>query len=327
MTNIQSLYSALSAHGLSKQKIARILPEWWSEEVEATPGGAQRAKIYLAKALSLQIRAFSESPPRVEFDVPGEKRFKLSAKTSEDDVSLAVALARSASRIAISALDREYQAPPASASAIRDYILSTGAKWVGLSEIVDACWLHGIPVLHLASPLLAKKKMDGIAISVNGRPSIVLSNVRKNGFLLFHLAHELGHIALGHLSENSAIVDDDFEDQATRSKSADETAADRFALELLTGNPDSSLTLQQKMKAQPLADLARRTGEQRKIDPSHLVMSCAHNDKKYYGLYVGAANILGGGVEDQSVITGKVFHNLSPGLAPDAEHLLRNLIA
>lgn len=327
MTNIQSLYSALSAHGLSKQKIARILPEWWSEEVEATPGGAQRAKIYLAKALSLQIRAFSENPPRVEFDVPGERRFKLSSKTSEEDVSLAVALARSASRLAISALDREYQAPPSSASTIREYILSTGAKWVGLTEILDACWRHGIPVLHLASPLLAKKKMDGIAMSINGRPSIVLSNVRKNGFLLFHLAHELGHIALGHLGANSAIVDDDFEEQATRSKSSDETAADRFALELLTGNPDSSLTLQQKMKAIPLAELAKRTGEQRKIDPSHLVMSCAHNDKSYYGLYVGAANILGGGVDDQWIVTEKALQNLEGGLSPDSEHLLRNLIA
>lgn len=327
MTNIQSLYSALNAHGLSKQKISRILPEWWSEEVEATPGGAQRAKIYLAKALSLQIRAFSETPPRVEFDVPGEKRFKLSAKTSEEDVALAVAIARSASRIAIGGLDREFTQPVSNASAIRGHILSTGASWVGLSELIDVCWAYGIPVLHLASPLLAKKKMDGIAMSINGRPSIVLSNVRKSGFLLFHLAHELGHIALGHLGANSAIVDDDFEEQATKAKSKDETAADRFALELLTGNPESKLTLLQKMKAEPLANLARLEGLKRKIDPTHIVMSCAHSDKKYYGLYVGAANILGGGVDDQAVISRKVFENLSSSLKPDAEHLLRNLIA
>jgi Zn-dependent peptidase ImmA (M78 family) len=327
MTNIQSIYSALSNHGLSKKHLSRIMPEWWSAEVEATPGGAQRAKIYLAKALSLQIRPFSESPPRVEFDVPGERRFKLSSRTSETDVELAVAIARSASRIAINAIERDFVQPAPSASAIRDYILGTGAKWVGLTELLDVCWAYGIPVLHLASPLLAKKKMDGIAMSINGRPSIVLSNIRKSGFLLFHLAHEIGHIALGHLGENGAIVDDDFEEQAKNSKSADEVAADRFALELLTGNPESSLVLQQKMNAARLANLASAEGVRRKVDPTHLVMSCAHNDKKYYALFVGAANILGGDIDDQSVVTNKVFEQISSGLTADAEHLLRNLIA
>jgi len=326
MTNIQSIYSALRTHGLSKKHLSTIMPEWWSDEVEATPGGAQRAKIYLAKALSLQIRAFSETPPRIEFDVPGEKRFKLSAKTSANDVELAVAIAHSASRIAINAMNRDFTQPTRSASSIRDYILAKGARWVGLPELIDACWAYGIPVLHLASPLLAKKKMDGIAMSINGRPSIVLSNVRKSGFLLFHLAHEVGHIALGHLGVNSAIVDDDFEEQAKSSKSADEVAADRFALELLTGNPDFSLRLQSKIKAAPLAQLAESEGVKMKVAPSHLVMSCAHSDSSYYALYVGAANILGAGVSDQSIITKKAFEYL-PDLDPDAEHLLRNLIA
>lgn len=326
MTNIQSIYSALNTHGLSQKHLSRIMPDWWSAEVEATPGGAQRAKIYLAKALSLQIRAFSESPPRVEFDVPGEKRFKLSSRTSETDVELAVAIARSASRIAINALERDFVQPSPSASAIRDYILGTGARWVGLPELLDVCWAYGIPVLHLASPLLAKKKMDGIAMSINGRPSIVLSNIRKSGFLLFHLAHEIGHIALGHLGENGAIVDDDFEEQAKNSKSAEEVAADRFALELLTGNPDFTLGLPKKMKAGPLARLAESSAVQMKIAPTHLVMSCAHGDPGYYALYVGAANLLSAGVSDQSVVTGKAFEQL-PALDPDAEHLLRNLIA
>jgi Zn-dependent peptidase ImmA (M78 family) len=241
-------------------------------------------------------------------------------------VELAVALARSASRIAIGALEKDFTQPNESASAIRDHILATGAKWVGLAELIDLCWAYGIPVLHLASPLLAKKKMDGIAMSINGRPSIVLSNVRKSGFLLFHLAHEIGHIALGHLGANSAIVDDDFEEQAKNSKSADEVAADRFALELLTGNPDFTLRLQTKMKAEPLARLAASSAVEMKIAPSQLVMSCAHGDSKYYALYVGAANILGSGISDQSIVTGKVFEHL-PELDPDAEHLLRNLIA
>ncbi|PYD25369.1 hypothetical protein ALQ93_03157 [Pseudomonas syringae pv. pisi] len=328
MTNIQSIYSALTTHGLPKKHLARIMPEWWSAEVEASPGGAQRAKIYLAKALSLQIRPFSEEPPRIAFDLPTEKRFKLSAKTSPEDVSVAVALARSASRIALNSMSRAYQAPPNSAAQIREHILSTGAPWVGLPQILDACWSNGIPVLHLASPLLGKKKMDGIAMSIKGRPSIVLSNVRKNGFLLFHLAHELGHIALGHLTENGAIVDDEItKGESDEGRNPQEIEADRFAIELLTGNADTRLTLPRRVYAPQLAETAVRFGKERKIDPTHAVLNVAHNNKEIFPLCVGALKEISGAVSDQDVVSERVFSNLNDGLDPDSEHLLRNLIA
>lgn len=328
MTDIQSIYSALHRHGMSKKYLASLMPEWWSAEVEASPGAAQRAKLYLAKALSLQIRAFSEEPPRVAFDLPNEKRFKLSAKTSEDDVAVAVALAKSASRIALGSMSCSYSPPPASAAQIRDHILSSGASWVGLPQILDACWSNGIPVLHLASPLLGRKKMDGIAMSIKGRPSIVLSNVRKHGFLLFHLAHELGHIALGHLSENGAIVDDEIKkDESDAGRNPQEIEADRFAIELLTGNADTRLILPRLIQARQLADTAIRFGKDRKIDPTHAVLNVAHNNNQVYPLCVSAVKEISGPTTDQEVVRGRVLSNLADGLDPDSEHLLRNLIA
>lgn len=328
MTDIQSIYSALHRHGLSKRYLASLMPEWWSPEVEGTPGAAQRAKLYLAKALSLQIRAFSEDPPRVAFDLPNEKRFKLSAKTSEDDVAVAVALAKSASRIALGSMPSDYNSLPASAAQIRERILSSGAPWVGLTQILDACWSNGIPVLHLASPLLGKKKMDGIAMSIKGRPSIVLSNVRKHGFLLFHLAHELGHIALGHLSENGAIVDDEIKNhESDVGRNAQEIEADRFAIELLTGNADTRLTLPRLVQAAQLAETAIRFGQDRKIDPTHAVLNVAHNNPKIYPLCVSAVKTISGAMTDQEIVRERALGNLADGIDPDSEHLLRNLIA
>ncbi|WP_024698013.1 ImmA/IrrE family metallo-endopeptidase [Pseudomonas avellanae] len=326
MTTVQSLYSALGRQGLPKRKLSQLLPEWWTDEIEATPSGVQQAKIYLAKALSLRMRAFSETPPRVEFDLPSQKRFKLSAKTSEAQVDLAVALARSASKIAIAAHSSEFTPPPPDASAIRAHLLSAGSNWVGLSELVDYCWSCGIPVIHLATPLLGKK-MDGIAMAINGRPSIVLSNNRSSGFLLFHLAHELGHIALGHVGANGAIVDDEIKKVEDDSKDADETAADRFAIELLTGNAHGNLKLQQLVRAPVLAQLAVTYGKEHKIDPTHVVLNCAHNNKKLFPLCVAAANLIPGNTTDQQLITARVFKALDGGLAEDSEHLLRNLIA
>lgn len=327
MTNIQHLYTALGKQGISKQKVARILPEWWSTEVEQSPSAAQQAKLYIARALSLRIRPFCETPPRVEFDLPSEKKFKRSAKTTENDVELAVALALSASRIALSGIEPSSVAPPPSASAIRNYILSQGNNWVGLDQLLDYCWRCGIPVIHLATDLLGKK-MDGIAMSINGRPSIVLSNKRASGFLLFHLAHELGHIALGHLASNGAIVDDEikkFDNDAGRDQQ--EIEADRFAVELLTGNADLRLNLLAMPIAPKLAELAVVYGRQNNIDPTHVVLNCAHNKPQLFPLCVKAANLLGGNESDQALIGRKLFEELSDRLNSEGEHLLRKLIA
>lgn len=328
MTDIQSIYSALHRHGLTKRNLASLMPEWWSPEIESTPGAAQRAKLYLARALSLQIRAFSENPPRVAFDLPVEKRFKLSSRTSESDVAVAVALAKSASRIALGSMGNEYSPLPNSAAQIRSQILSSGAPWVGLNQLLDLCWDTGIPVLHLASPLLGKKKMDGIAMSIKGRPSIVLSNVRKQGFLLFHLAHELGHIALGHLSENDAIVDDEITNKVPEEgRNCQEVEADRFAIELLTGNADTRLALPRLVRASALADIAIRFGRDRQIDPTHAVLNVAHNSPKLFGLCVNAVKLISGSLTDQDLVCERVLSNLTDRLDPDSAHLLRNLIA
>ena len=326
MTTVQNLYSALDKQGISKRKLALLLPDWWTDEVEASPSGVQQAKVYLAKALSLRMSPFSETPPRIEFDLPADKRFKKSAKTSETDVNLSVALARSASRLALSALDTQFVPPLSDALAIRECLLSSGAPWVSLSALLDYCWSIGTPVIHLATPLLGRK-MDGIAMAINGRPSIVLSNNRKSGFLLFHLAHELGHIALGHVGANGTIVDDEIKDDDDLGKDADELAADQFAIQLLTGNSLSKLSLQHLIKASVLARQAVQYGEEHKIDPTHIVLNCAHNNKRLFPLCVSAANFLVGKSTDPSLVTDFVFKPLQGNLKHDSEHLLRKIIA
>lgn len=325
MTNVQHLYSALHKHGLPRKKLVHILPEWWTQELEETPSGAQQAKLYLAKALSLRIRPFSETPPRIEFDLPTEKRFKRSERTTDAELQVAVALAQSASRIALSSMDDRYIPPPPSASAIRKIILEKGSPWVGLSQLLEYCWSSGIPVLHLATQLLGKK-MDGIAMSIKGRPSIVLSSKRNPGFLLFHLAHELGHIALGHVAANGAVVDDVI-DKGESGKHQDEVDADRFAIELLTGNAEAKLTLGTYIKAPALAESAKAFGLQHKIDPTHVVMNCAHNDKNnIFGLCVLAAKIISEDKQDSALVTQFAYNNLHDSISPDNEHLLINLI-
>lgn len=69
------------------------------------------------------------------------------------------------------------------------------------------------------------------------RPVVALAS-RRDGppWLAFHLAHELGHILLGHVVAGAEVLADGGLDK--RSDDEYEQAADRFACEVLTGAPD-----------------------------------------------------------------------------------------
>lgn len=318
---IQNLYSALSAHGLQKKDVRAVLPSWWEDEIATTPAGLQQAKLILAKALNLKIRPLVEDPPRVEFDLPAMRRFKLNGKTTEDDVELAVSLARSASKLVLSAIDQPYT-KPGSAADVREKILASGKQWIDLESLIEYCWEIGIPVIHLASALM-KRKMDGIAMATKGRPTIVLSSLKPSGFLLFHLAHELGHIALGHLEPNGAIVDNEIK-KDLENKDASERDADNYALELLAGNHRNLIL----GRYEPPAKLARTVidfGRRNGIAPTHVLLNCAYNGN-FWGLCVNTLKILAGERTDKETIYSHLFANLPKDTKEDNLVLLRTLV-
>ncbi|WLH22248.1 ImmA/IrrE family metallo-endopeptidase [Pseudomonas sp. FP215] len=318
---IQNLYSALSAHGLQKKDIRAFLPSWWDDEIATTPAGLQQAKLILAKALNLKVRPLVEVPPRVEFDLPAMRRFKLHGKTTEDDVELAVSLARSASKLVLSAIDRPYTKPGAAAE-VREKILGAGKQWVDLESLIEYCWEAGIPVIHLASAMM-RRKMDGIAMATKGRPTIVLSSQKPSGFLLFHLAHELGHIALGHLDPNGAIVDNEIK-KDPENKDASERDADNYALELLAGNHRNLILRRYEPPAQlarTVIDFGRRNG----IAPTHVLLNCAYNGN-FWGLCVNTLKILADGGNDKETISSHLFANIPEDTKEDSLALLRTLV-
>lgn len=318
---IQNLYSALRAHGLPKTAVRAVLPSWWEDAIADTPAGLQQAKLIVAKALNLKIKPLVEEPPRVEFDLPEMRRFKLVKGTTEDDVQLAVALARSASKLVLSAYDHEF-VRPGSAAEVRQQILASGKPWVDLEGLLNYCWQAGIPVVHLASSLM-KRKMDGIAMATRGRPTIVLSSRKACGYLLFHLAHELGHVALGHLDPNGAIVDNSIQEDANGKDDA-ERAADDYALELLTGN-QPRLTLTGFYKAPVLAHMAIEYGKQHSIDPTHVVLNSAHNGN-FWALCTATLKVMSGDRKDQDLVNRLLLENVKDELKEDSLSLLGTLV-
>lgn len=319
--SIHSLYSALKQHGIRQKDVSQMLPSWWEDEIAATASGLQQAKLIVAKALNLKIRPLIESPPRIEFDLPEMRRFKLIKGTTANDVDLAVSLARSASKIVLSSFDRMYF-KPGSAKEVREEILSSGRPWVDLEDLINYCFGIGIPVIHLASSLM-KKKMDGIAMMSGSRPTIVLSSKKAHGYLLFHLAHELGHIALGHLEPNGAIVDTEIT-KSDGERDEAEKEADNYALELLSGSL-ANVTLHRFVKAPELARQAIEFGTMNQIAPTHVVLNSAFNGS-FWGLCNATLKILGEGkAADQTFITERLFRTIDEPKEDNVE-LLRKLV-
>jgi hypothetical protein len=96
----------------------------------------------------------------------------------------------------------------------------------------------------------------------------------------FYLAHEIGHIALGHLSTNPIWIDVDID--ARSSVEAEEIAADEFALELLTGYKQPRvLPTASRYTAKQLAEAAMQAADLHRIEPGTLAMCFGYSTGRW----------------------------------------------
>jgi hypothetical protein len=161
-----------------------------------------------------------------------------------------------------------------SAAQIRRAILGQGEPWVRFSNLIDYSWSLSIPVIQLLSCPSARRP-DGFCARIKGRPVIILCKKSASpAWLLCILAHELAHIALGHIDDDGALIDENVKHNV---QDEEETAANAFAVELLTGNAENRFhTSGSWPNATPLADAAKPIAKEMRIDPGHIVLNYAH---------------------------------------------------
>lgn len=260
---------------MSQAAIQAAWPHWWTDEADASPSGRAELRFSLARRLGLAPQPLLGE--RVEFVWNDEAKFKHLAIGDDADKAVISSFGISVGRLLLRAMPR---ARPLKTSPLelRRAILSQNT-YVDLAALIATSWALHIPVIHLRVFPLEAKRMHAMVVRVDDRFAILLG--RDSLYpapIAFTLAHELGHVMLDHLDDAPALVD--VEDPAhIRSEDSQEKAADRFALELLTGSakPDIQASLDH-FNAPTLAKAVIDASTQYGIEPGTLALCLAYQN-------------------------------------------------
>ncbi|QCG86770.1 ImmA/IrrE family metallo-endopeptidase [Azospirillum sp. TSH100] len=275
---LSRLKREFAAVGLKATDVLKSLPDWWKDAL-AHPSGIYEVRGFVAKHYGLAIGPGGELQTR---SLPSAC-FKTRTGADVSVVAPARALATAVAHIVANAAVPPWAGVLPSAAELREaFIARSGKPWVGIDELLSACWERGVPVVYVPKLPVSQPKMDGMVTMCGDRPVIVVTKkVSHPAWMLFILAHEMGHLALGHLdtSAGGTIVDESIsEDDAFAD--GQEHEANRYALRLLTGNGHQALKLNHLMAADALANAARMYGRQHGIDPGHVILNAVRNTKR-----------------------------------------------
>lgn len=273
---MRELLRKLGAAGIPPSFAKRMLPSWWEDEVATDPAGLQQAQLYLSRAFNVDLRSLAEDGEKLRFRANARK-YKLSKNVTEGDVSASANYATGIARVALAAFPGEQKILSDNPAEIREAILRSH-ECVSLHGLLEWCCDARIPVLHIDD--VPGKKMTGLVVRDKGRYAIVLSKKGHPAHLLFHLAHEVGHIGKGHLREDGFVADEKIDSE---SADQDEKEADRYAVCLLNGSNVryGASDGRANLNAEQLRIAAIAKGKETQVDPGHIIANYGFNQDRF----------------------------------------------
>jgi len=280
------IFGSLESAGFPRSLQNMLLPEWVTPEVLSDATVSSEIAAILAKRLGLRASPLFAASPRVESLRRRDIKYKRSIPNKPKNLKAATSIAVSVAESVASACRVEFSPFVHSADALRKEVLASfPGKWLGLKNLLMTCWSHGLPVVYLAELGQGVAKMDGTVVYTDSRPVIILSKASPLwAWQLFILAHEIAHVALGHVAPDDILVDEELSENSyfLKDNDADERAADMFALELLNGRKNATYTtLEHRINGTELATTALNLGTAQQIDPGHIALNFAHNSGKW----------------------------------------------
>jgi hypothetical protein len=273
---MRELLQKLSTAGISASFAKRMLPSWWDDEVANDPAGLQQAQLYLSRAFNIDLRSLAEVDQTPRFRANARK-YKLSKNVTENDVSASANYATGIARIALAAFPHEQKSVSDDPAVLREAILKSH-ECVSLHGLLAWCRDARIPVLHIEN--VPGKKMTGLVVRNKGRYAIVLSKRGHPAHLLFHLAHEIGHIGKDHLREDGFFADEKID---SKSADQDEREADLYAVCLLNGSNVRYRASEgpANLNAEQLRIAAIAKGKKTQVDPGHIIANYGFNQDRF----------------------------------------------
>lgn len=273
------LRAQLKRAGLSDRAIDAAWPAWWSDEASASPLARAELRLTVARLLGLQPKSLIGE--RVEFVWRDNARFKHLTVDDANDRSALTSFCVSVGRILLRATRQDTDISGIGSWALRTSILQSSGS-VDFAHLLAFCWVGGVPVVYLRVFPLTTKSMHAIVVRIDGRYAVMLG--RDSLFpapVAFTLAHELGHIQLGHIKNTSVLVDSESSADTTDNDD-EEFAADRFALELLTGAGNLDIRVSaDRFNAAQLAKAVLDIAPAWQIEPGVLAMCTAYQTKSW----------------------------------------------
>ncbi|MBZ5670950.1 MAG: hypothetical protein LAO04_14630 [Acidobacteriia bacterium] len=269
--NASRLKWRLRQIGLGAPAINAAWPTWWSDAAEASASAQTELRFSLARKLGLDPRSLLEDDEQPRFIWRDEARFKHLSGESVLELSAIASFGTALARYLVSATAAPTPGAAWTSTSLRRAILRR-QPYVRLVDLLAVCWSFGIPAVHLRIFPCERKRMAAMAVRVGGRNAIMLGkDAVYPPHVAFYLAHELGHVGLGHLSRGLAVVDFD-SPRLSSPDDPEEVAADRFALELLTGLHEPKVLPQSGYSAVELARVALDASHHLKIEPGTLAL-------------------------------------------------------
>jgi hypothetical protein len=275
--NMKNLYRKLSDMGFSRNYVQQIaLPQWWDKEFEQTSGAAVEAAAYISRRLNLDLNSLLQPNQQPAFDTSYQAKFKVQNGTNQQKLSVACSLAvRVAEMVAYACVRPYHPTRPLSAQDVRSQILRNN-KFIDLESLLQWCWHRGIPVFHCDRYPHNTPKFHGMVVCCHSqtsnegcsRPVIAISHAHKSpSRLLFILAHELGHLLQGHVTSDRVLMDEIEFSHPDK----EETEANNFAVELLSGRWDANYKNPIVLTGEQLANYAKAKSWEDRVDPGFVI--------------------------------------------------------
>lgn len=287
-TTSAQLYKTVAALGLTRAQVRRLLPKWWSPEVEKKSDGVAELAMHLSRRLSVDLTSLLRGQV-VPKGAVARQAFKHQINVEPSSLSAATFIASSLAQTVLAALPMKHLPLPSDPLQLRARAHEiTPDQPFGFTSLINLCWAHGIPVIPLPNLPVGVRKMDGAALQVGQRPVIVLAKKKSSrAWLSFILAHEIGHVALGHLQPGSSIIDISLEETATylteSASDTQESEADEFALQAMGGEDIAAEIRTWSGNATPveLAVNARRAASRFAIEAGHFILRHAFATRRW----------------------------------------------